>query len=558
MAVVGNRFTEIGDKAMILSSSLTKGIEAVENLIEDDENVTVDRFFIKTFRFSPNGINWTPWQPLTLLNLKNVDYSIDSTNFFFEIIYERGGTDPIGELVYNDLSIIVKRNEKLVDIIGDLPPFNGVRVTDPVVTQYCTNLYRKLYERGVLPQFITRNLDTVEPEQEKDFEDFWTSIACFFAVLYASTLRLEQIYFDDNMLKELLGQWDSFLCEQSSLEDAQFVAEHYFREISKRGTKSPFLAKGEFFQDGAEAGVDGEVLRLLCSNCDCCEYVYEFLAPYEIGWSLGRNSPTFRGLTFVGKDGRDRLNKIDDGLLFDEAGGEKSSVKYGKAVKLQSNLYGNPSFNQVEKPTGRIERVVTLNDQDEFELVFRDIVVDPFFTYESFFRLSADDFSGLLLSLEFVGRDCDGNEVFFKVVDTLASRPDGVLMQEQSLSSLLPGKAYDFRNFLFKSQNDGNEQTKNEWGVDNLRLNENNVNKTQKVDFKIVIKKVGISTTNATLEFLRFSPAVLKEKYGYLSSTVAALWAKNNNENFSKEEINGILQNKILDYKMKLLSELTD
>jgi len=105
------------------------------------------------------------------------------------------------------------------------------------------NLVQKVYEVGIIPTYLVRNEKEFDLFEDKDYIDFWSSVAKMFAILYKFSLKFTMIYWNRELLCEYLRQKTIQFCDCSDLELLQRIASHYYDEIRQRGTIEIFRPK---------------------------------------------------------------------------------------------------------------------------------------------------------------------------------------------------------------------------------------------------------------------------------------------------------------------------
>ena len=158
------------------------------------------------------------------------------------------------------------------------------------------NLFKKLYFRGILPNYILRGAN-ISKQEDGDFISLFSTIARFFAIIMRFFKRWENTSNDEEILKEILRnngiQFDEV---NITLEELQTMTQNLYNEISKRGTKEVFRKLGDIRPDGTEAETDGELMRVIRAD-NATEVLYETIPNYESGWCLGKSSPMYRGIS---------------------------------------------------------------------------------------------------------------------------------------------------------------------------------------------------------------------------------------------------------------------
>lgn len=319
--ITDNTLSEIGDILIISSEIPVVGVDGLTSFSDSVSGETGTRFFIKSFRYSIDSINFTDWIELTDPNLAAVDVSLFDL-FFIEYKYERGGTDTSGLLTFNSISLTGTyseeeisdgyRNSIFYDLIGAFYDID-------ILTWY-TNVLRKFYDYGIVPKFIVRK--NFDYELDRDYIDFWRISCRFFATIVSFARKLENFKDNEELLKKYLSQKGLYFCNQDTLySELLYLMRNYYDEIRQRGTQQIYKKKGtvlgsDKIEDFSvsfsysesisdlpttllpEKQVDGELLRLICYNSLCDEFIFNLRRKEHFGWVLGSHSPLFRGLTY--------------------------------------------------------------------------------------------------------------------------------------------------------------------------------------------------------------------------------------------------------------------
>lgn len=156
------------------------------------------------------------------------------------------------------------------------------------------NLFKKLYYRGIIPNYIKRG-DNTDRNEDEDYVILFSSIAKFFATIIEFLKRFENIDSNIDLLQEYVEQKGLFFNRgKATLDELQYLAKNYYHELSKRGTEMIMFRKGHILNDSKETNIDGEFIRLIQSTVDD-ELLYELIPSYNVGWCLGYSSPMYKG-----------------------------------------------------------------------------------------------------------------------------------------------------------------------------------------------------------------------------------------------------------------------
>jgi hypothetical protein len=156
------------------------------------------------------------------------------------------------------------------------------------------NLFKKLYYRGIIPNYIKRG-DNIDRNEDEDYVILFSSIAKFFATIIEFLKRFENIDSNIDLLQEYVEQKGLFFNRgKATLDELQYLAKNYYHELSKRGTEMIMFRKGHILNDSKETNIDGEFIRLIQSTVNN-ELLYELIPSCNVGWCLGYSSPMYKG-----------------------------------------------------------------------------------------------------------------------------------------------------------------------------------------------------------------------------------------------------------------------
>lgn len=291
MAVVQNKATAIGDIIYIKTSVPLLGLVTLQSFVDTTVGETGIRYFNREFRYSTNGITYSPWIPLTIPNIQAISVSPNNT-FYIEYHYERVGSDPTGNLEFLNNSLVATYQALSCGPIYNKSPFASYFACyDVKVLEWCLSVCEKLYKPGLIPTYLTRNKNNNQNNEDEDYIAFWCTVCCYFALFVTFARLFEDFENNKEILAEYLIQKGLFICvEDSQLADLLFLMSNYYNEISKRGTKGVDNRKinGD--------PVDGELLRLFCHDFEKCgDVIMSLTETWKFGWTINRCSPIYRG-----------------------------------------------------------------------------------------------------------------------------------------------------------------------------------------------------------------------------------------------------------------------
>ena len=288
-----NALNNIGDVLLVTLTPQISGRISFTGFTEDIDGETLTRSLKKEFRISTDEVFWTEWAELNNENLSSEEFLSDGS-LTIQIRYTRTGTDASGSIVFNSIDFIGNREEiqfvaptLLASIFSDL-------VGTSRLSKLERNIFKKLYYRGILPNYIKRGENSSYSE-DRDFVDLFFSVARFFSLFISFFKRWENFENDFDLLREQVRGYGIYFDESSiTLEELQYLAQNVFSQAQQRGTKMIFSRKGDILPGGKIAEIDGEFVRLT-RNRECDELLYENIPIWKSGWCMRQSSPIYRG-----------------------------------------------------------------------------------------------------------------------------------------------------------------------------------------------------------------------------------------------------------------------
>ena len=283
---LSNVMAAVGDQLLVAITCDISGRVSLTEFV-DDLTGGAPTDVVRLFQVSADGIFWTEWAELTNEALKALDPITADGTMMVSIQYIRQGGDAPIEF-------------KSVMFTGTVEPIQFVAPTidESIFASVASseqtkrierNLFKKLYYRGVMAQYVTRGADR-NYDEDRDYVSLFSTVGRFFAMMVSFAKRFENIYNDFDLLREYVRQIGLYFDEKSvTLEELQYLASHYYDEIRKRGTSMVFARKG----DGRP--YNGEFVRLFGIE-DSDELLTDNLPASKMGWCLGQSSPLYRGV----------------------------------------------------------------------------------------------------------------------------------------------------------------------------------------------------------------------------------------------------------------------
>lgn len=515
MAIIENKSTENGDVLVIKTSVPIIGLISLLNFVDETEGEGEAVYFEKKFRYSLDGLNWSPLVELTVENVQSV--SVESTNtFIIEYYYKH--TNP-GELFFNNVTLfgefIQKNcNQAFSDsLFGEyLKNCDGV-----CMLGWALNVLEKLYTKLYIPEFLTRGKNSSSYE-DKDFIDFWYSITHYFAYYVCLARYYAQFQADENLLKEFLNQRSLYFCESSvTYSELIYLSQNYFDEIRKRGTIQIIRKKSE------GAFLNGELLRLLCYE-DSNEFIFGLMKKEHSSWFVDKSSPCYRGLTMdmsVNKAWEDFTTDLSKYPLINETDLSIINIDNEDCLKINASVSGSG--------VGGID-------------VVKGIRVHHCLGYEITFWLMKDDDRN---EFEFSCKmfDISGNEITPK--DVSLNYTSNIF----TITKLnRDDKFYFVRGIIYPYllPQDYVEET-------NLNLGKNLLFSSfavKKIIPQFILK--GSNSGSAYIKNINIKPLYTNYSYCLVeNSDFLNLWCVNNNTTLSDDEVNKIIEKYILPYRLR-------
>lgn len=283
---LSNVMAAVGDQLLVAITCDISGRVSLTEFV-DDLTGGAPTDVVRLFQVSADGIFWTEWVELTNEALKALDPITADGTMMVSIQYIRQGGDAPIEF-------------KSVMFTGTVEPIQFVAPTidESIFASVASseqtkrierNLFKKLYYRGVMAQYVTRGADR-NYDEDRDYVSLFSTVGRFFAMMVSFAKRFENIYNDFDLLREYVRQIGLYFDEKSvTLEELQYLASHYYDEIRKRGTSMVFARKGY------GRPYNGEFVRLFGIE-DSDELLTDNLPAAKMGWCLGQSSPMYRGV----------------------------------------------------------------------------------------------------------------------------------------------------------------------------------------------------------------------------------------------------------------------
>lgn len=284
MAIVDNISTEEGDVLVIKTEVPIVGIISLLDFVDTTQGETISDYFYKEFRYSINGgITYSSWMELTTLNISNISVTQQS-QFVLEYRYTRiGGTESV-DLEFDNISLS-----------GDIenisyPVFDSTFLSDFIAPDnveiygWALNVLEKLYEHGILGEYVIRGEESSNIFEDQDFLVFWNSVTHYFAIIVNYARQYRDISTNPRLIEEFLKNKDIEIGNATS-EELLSIYNYYVSEYEKRGTSQVIENGGEF--------------KRLIGFESPEEFIFALLQSHETGWCIGKSSPCWNNTEFI-------------------------------------------------------------------------------------------------------------------------------------------------------------------------------------------------------------------------------------------------------------------
>jgi hypothetical protein len=526
MAIVENKSNEQGDILRISTGVPIIGVITLYSFFDETEGETGSKYFDKQFRYSVDGgMNFTEWYDLTTINIQNVDVSRKDL-FVLEYKYTNvgAGTD---ELTWNATVLdgnVVPPAYPFYDksIFPDFFPVN-----DPAVLGWAINVLEKLYMEGILPRFILRGTDEINPyESDRDFLHFFNSVTHFFAIIVYYARQYRNIKYNPILSRELILSRGLIPYKGTDPEITKYLFENYQKEFEKRGT-SAIAQKGTFNE------VEGELLRLIDYSLTD-EFIFALIEDKYLGWCLGFSSPTWtstKGATNVVKAYEPTKDVVNLALY------PKIQPTY-LSIDTDSDL-------SVLKISGHQSTGLTkigIGTDTNFK-----VIVSPTIDYEISFKIKKLTAAPISLNFGVLALDIDGLPT--TVVNFGSGSNTNYFVENTDLNT--DGVYYSFRGVVFNK-----DKTLNPLNVPML---EGGNHLRMGSDVRYLIPEITVSGVGAVSDVLiydiKLQPCNFNFSQGQLGVKNVIWGLMKNNSGYTEEEVSNFISTYLIPYKNKLKTQ---
>lgn len=362
-----NILQSIGDVLIINVAPKITGDLILGGYSDSLIGLTETRNVSKEFRITNDGIFWSDWKNLDS-DLFVENYVCDNS-LLIQVRYTRIGTDASGTIEFENITFIgVNQTEPFLAPTLNSSIFSGLLGTSEldVIEK---NIFKKLYFRGILPQYITRS-QNVDKKEDKDFIDLFFSISRFFSMIICFSKRFEKFQDDFGLMREQVRQYGLYFDEKNiTLNELKYLSSRLHDEIRKRGTDMIFKTKS------GDIPVDGEFIRLLRIKTSD-EILYENIPLQKYGWCLGQSSPLYKGTGSAYNLNKTKENTSDfeslNNFVLNSQGDSFYSIEDyedKKVLNLKSNN-GISGLGRIDETQEVSENVYVIDSKIDYEITF--------------------------------------------------------------------------------------------------------------------------------------------------------------------------------------------
>lgn len=513
MAIIDNRVTAEGDILIIKPEVPIIGLLSLSQFVDTTQGESETDYFKKEFRYSTNGgVTFSEWASLTNLNISEAVIT-KYDQFVIEYKYTRIGSAPEVELEFDDILVSGQIEDLPYPIYRSTFFKDFFEVNDINVYGWALNVLEKLYQKGILPEYIIRNEGNNNLEDE-DFIVFWNTVTHFFAIIVYYARQYRDITQNNTLIENFIKNRG---LEGSSLttDDLIYIFNNWVNEYKKRGTYQILDKKA----DGKD--VDGELLRLI-GYSDPEEFVLAHLKPSETGWCIGKSSPMWNGT-------EKKINII-------------KGFEFTKEVE---NLTKYPLINESE--ISLIDGKIHINTLSPSHMSgigdidgSKKITVSPYLDYEiSFFVKTSNPITPITFSLK--GYDSQENNVNFESITTGNTSNDFFVRQNIKVADTL----YFIRGILY-SQNTEIDANKTMYPNGNCLRSTSNL---KYIVPQILLDNSLAGVNSGTLDIWNLKVRPLKTNFtqGQLGiKNLILLYLSNNNVEYDADKLEDIIKSNLI------------
>lgn len=248
-----NILNKIGDTVIFKTVPLWN-LQTLTSYSNTITGLTATRTVSKFFRYSFDGVVFTDWKEDADVNLvSEISPQIVSNTqtLIIQVMFQRDGTDTAGEISIDGINLNGTYFTDYPDYTASNQTELGEFVYDDIdVFNLMVNLTEKMYGEGIVPVYLERQENHDDIYTDKDYIDFWSTMAKTFAVIFKYSIKFTVIYWRKELLSEFLKQRTFMFCDCSNILLLQHLAKNYYDEIRQRGTQEIFRPKGYEYPTG--------------------------------------------------------------------------------------------------------------------------------------------------------------------------------------------------------------------------------------------------------------------------------------------------------------------
>lgn len=466
MMAKDSKLFNIGDKLIVNVHIKAVGVVSALTFNDSILGITTDRYISREFRISTDDIFYSEWLNLNPENLlaesgkieDGVSGILTDHEIIIQVRYTRLGVDTTGAVEFVNINFNGTFSEyEFKNPTVDNSIFKNV-IGENETRSFELNIFKKLYFRGIVPQYITRG-ENQDNKEDKDYISLSRAISKFFAMFIKFFKGYEKFDTNIELLREYLRQMGMYFDESNiTLEELQYLANNFYDEIRKRGTNMIFKYKGDFLTNNSIVPVDGEFIRLL-RNKKNDELLYDNIPMKSIGWNMMNSSPMYRGTPDGGNFNKTK-NDIKEFSL------SKFQTFTSDAYKVDANIDYEISFQfKVDNGTNidminfGVEGYDTLNNKlsDSFVTpngasITNNFIVEPLskFVNETWYTVRGIIHAYSTANVEEIYTNIGmGNNLYFNNKFVKYIRPKIIL--QTSGSAVVDVKDYKIKPLIFGS-----------------------------------------------------------------------------------------------------------
>lgn len=551
-----NKIYKVGDSLVINIKPKQKGTTTLTGFTDSFRGLASGKTVKREFRIVEDELFYSDWIELTDSNLSGRKIK---QNNVIQVKYTREGNDGSGDIEFQSIEFQGDFEPEIINSpILDSSMFANIAWTEDV-ERLTKNIFKKLYFRGIIPTYVLR-ADNIDIEEDEDYVTLFWTISKFYAIMICFFERFENFFNDEELMLEWIRQNGINFDESTiTLEQLQFLANHLYDEIRKRGTKMIFNYEGDVV-NGNVNKIDGEFIRLIRGK-KSDELLYENTPLYKLGWCLRQSSPLYRGTCFAERLNKTRENTKDfqDINNFQTFALRSSTVTIEdvdsrKALFLKTVGDSACGLGRYDEETEVSDRIYPSDANLDYEITFMFKVRLAGNNSKLHFGVEAFDSSKKKLNDAFI--TTNGSMTTEKFLDGIP------------LSNFKEGVWYFVRGIIHAYSSDVVEDVKLNIGFGN-NISFNNI------FVKYMLPKIYITSNNSSSIYVwdyKIRPLVrgtniLPLRSGYENShslgfiqapKIFYAYFRNNNNSQSKEEITDIIERYLLPFDMTNILQFID